>query len=154
MVQFMEDIGRELSILMIKLGSKISLVSIYLDLIENHHSFFINILGIVVYSKTPYICVLSSKLLCFCAQSTTMLGIGWLELILKGLVKFLVGISIMYFTLLESYDNTTFGHNHWQHQQKLLETHGGILTLRQLGFKPIFVSWSYVDFLLLIFLSL
>lgn len=79
---------------------------------------------------------------------------SWLELILKGLVKLLVGISIMYFTLLESYDNTTFGHNHWQHQQKLLETHGGILTLRQLGFKPIFVSWSYVDFLLLIFLSL
>jgi hypothetical protein len=42
----------------------------------------------------------------------------------------IAGISIQYFTLLESYAMTSLGHHHRQYRLKSYGTHDGILTLR------------------------
>jgi hypothetical protein len=38
----------------------------HLELLEHHSFIFVILFGCVVYWKTLFICVLSSKLLCFC----------------------------------------------------------------------------------------
>jgi hypothetical protein len=66
MVQLRIEIEAELTILIIRFGRMMSFVLICLDLINAHSSIFVILFENVVYCKTPFTCVLSNKLQCFC----------------------------------------------------------------------------------------
>jgi hypothetical protein len=62
-----EDRDRSrLTTLIIRFGRTMLFVSICLELLEHRSFVFVILFGSVVYWKTLFICVLSSKLLCFC----------------------------------------------------------------------------------------
>jgi hypothetical protein len=66
MLQSRIEIGAELTTLIIRFRRTMSFVSICLELQEHCSFVFVILFESVVYWKTLFICVLSSKLLCFC----------------------------------------------------------------------------------------
>jgi hypothetical protein len=66
MLQLRIEIGAELTTLIIRFRRTMSFVSICLELQEHCSFIFVILFGSVVYWKTLFICVLSSKLRYFC----------------------------------------------------------------------------------------
>jgi hypothetical protein len=66
MLQLRIEIGAELTTLIIRFGRTMLFVSICLDLLDHRSFVFVILFGSVVYWKTLFTFVLSSKLLYFC----------------------------------------------------------------------------------------
>jgi hypothetical protein len=66
MLQLRVEIRAELTILIIRFRRTMSFMSICLKVLEHRSFVFVIFFRSMVYWKTLFICVLSSKLLCFC----------------------------------------------------------------------------------------